>query len=296
MDPESNKAQAAKRTIGGGTLALVGAVFVLAGAAAFSSMRQGDAQPPASSGVTSSNDLAGLAQGRFDQGDYPGAVTAYRSAVKANPDKASAWSALGEALVMASKSDPLPSVALSAFHRALALDAKDPRARYFLGVKQDLDGDHQGAIASWLALLAETPPGAPWEADLTRTITQVAKINHIDVSSRIAALKRPALEPALAQSGPRALAAIPGPTAQDLQAAGSVPRNEQRAMAEGMVARLEAKLQASPRNVDGWIMLMRSRVTLNQGDKATAALAKAVAANPADAERLRQEAGVLGVR
>ena len=67
-------------------------------------------------------------------------------------------------------------------------------------------------------------------------------------------------------------------------------------MAEGMVARLEAKLQASPRNVDGWIMLMRSRVTLNQGDKATAALAKAVAANPADAERLRQEAGVLGVR
>ena len=97
-------------------------------------------------------------------------------------------------------------------------------------------------------------------------------------------------------AGPRALAGIPGPSAQDLQAAGSMPPSEQRQMAEGMVARLEAKLQANPRNVDGWVMLMRSRMAQGQDDMAKAALAKAVAANPADAARLRQEAGVLGVK
>ncbi len=288
MDPDSDTAQAAKRTIGGARLALGAALLVLAGAAGFSWIRQGDAAPRASSGEPATGDLAGLAQGRFDQGDYSGAVAAYRNAVKASPDKASAWSALGEALVMASKSDPLPTEALSAFHRALSLDAKDPRARYFLGVKQDLDGDHQGAITSWLALLAESPPGAAWEGDLTRTITQVGKINHIDVAPRIAALQRPRRA--------AALAGIPGPSAQDLQAAGSVPPSEQRTMAEGMVARLEAKLQANPRNIEGWVMLMRSRMMLDQGDKASAALAKAVATNPADAARLKQQAGVLGVR
>ncbi len=292
MDPDSDTAQAAKRTIGGARLALGAALLVLAGAAGFSWIRQGDAAPRASSGEPATGDLAGLAQGRFDQGDYSGAVAAYRNAVKASPDKASAWSALGEALVMASKSDPLPTEALSAFHRALSLDAKDPRARYFLGVKQDLDGDHQGAITSWLALLAESPPGAAWEGDLTRTITQVGKINHIDVAPRIAALQRPQM----ADPASRALAGIPGPSAQDLQAAGSVPPSEQRQMAEGMVARLEAKLQANPRNIEGWVMLMRSRMMLDQGDKASAALAKAVAANPADAARLKQQAGVLGVR
>jgi cytochrome c-type biogenesis protein CcmH len=67
-------------------------------------------------------------------------------------------------------------------------------------------------------------------------------------------------------------------------------------MAEGMVARLEARLKASPRDPDGWIMLMRSRATLGQSDKARQALADAVAANPDKAAILKQQAEVLGIR
>ena len=67
-------------------------------------------------------------------------------------------------------------------------------------------------------------------------------------------------------------------------------------MAEGMVARLEAKLQADPTNVDGWIMLIRSRMTLGQPDLARKALATAMAANPEQASRLREQAAALGVR
>jgi cytochrome c-type biogenesis protein CcmH len=67
-------------------------------------------------------------------------------------------------------------------------------------------------------------------------------------------------------------------------------------MAEGMVAQLEARLQAEPKNVDGWVMLMRSRMTLGEPAKAKAALEAAVKANPGAAAQLRDQAAALGVK
>ena len=227
----------------------------------------------------------------FDAGRFSDAAEAYAKASEAAPGNAVLWSSLGEALVMASADSPMPPRALAAFRKASSIDAKDPRARYFLAVNRDLGGDHKGAIGDWLALLAETPPGAPWEADLKRTIEQVGKINGIEVADRIAAVagKRPA-------AAHPAFGAIPGPSQEQLAAAGSIPPGEQRAMAEGMVAKLETKLASDPKNVDGWIMLMRSRKTLGQDAAATKALGDAVAANPGRKAQLEQAASQLGVR
>ena len=86
---------------------------------------------------------------------------------------------------MASPRDPMPPAAAEAFDKAIALNPKDPRARYFMAVKKDIAGDHKGAIDEWFALLADTPQGAPWEADLRRTIEQVGAINKIDVAARL---------------------------------------------------------------------------------------------------------------
>lgn len=226
----------------------------------------------------------------FDAGRFADAVTAFDKAAQVDPGKAVAWSSLGEARVMASERDPMPAEAAAAFRRAVTIDPKDPRARYFLAVGKDLTGDHQGAVDDWLALLADTPPGSSWESDLRRTIEQVARINKIDVAPRMASVSQPAPQLPVAARG------IPGPTAEDLRAASAIPPGEQRQMAEGMVARLEAKLQTNPANLDGWAMLMRSRMTLGQPEKASGALKAAIAANPAQAARLRQEAGLLGVK
>lgn len=228
----------------------------------------------------------------FERERYDDAARAYDRASALGPQTAAIWSALGEARVMASARDPMPGPAAAAFERALALDPKDPRARYFLAVKRDLAGDHAGAIGDWLALLADSPADAPWHADLVRTVEQVGKIHKIDVAPRLAAAQAKAPAPTL----PPAARGIPGPTAQDLAAAQAIPPGEQRQMAEGMVARLEARLKASPKDPEGWIMLMRSRTTLGQSDKARQALADAVAANPDKAEMLRQQAEVLGVK
>lgn len=228
----------------------------------------------------------------FEAGRFGDAVQAYQKAVSLDPDEPLLWSSLGEAMVMASERNPMPDEAVAAFRKTISLDPKDPRARYFLAVKRDLSGDHNGALDDWLALLADTPVGAPWRDDLVRTIDQVGKINKIDVSKRLAdaGAKSPAPQMPVAAQG------IPGPNAQDIANASNIPPGEQRDMAEDMVSRLERRLESDPANVDGWVMLMRSRKTLGQPDKARKALSDAVAANPGKADFFRQQANVLGLR
>jgi len=231
-----------------------------------------------------------LAFARFQRGDYADAAAAYRKAAAAAPDQAVLWSSLGEALVMASKEEPLPDEALEAFEKALERDPADARARYFMAVRQDLAGDHEGAITAWLALLVDTPAGAPWEADLKRTIAQVGQINAIPVDARIA-------EAESLQEAKRspALGGIPGPDSGQLAAASSIRPEDQREMALGMVASLEQKLAADPGNTEGWIMLMRSRMVLEQPDMAAAAKRAALAANPGQSETLAAAARDLGI-
>lgn len=233
-----------------------------------------------------------LGAAKFDLGDFAGATAAYEKAVALSPDSAGLWSALGEARVMASERDPMPAEALQAFEKAVALDAKDPRARYFMAVKKDIGGDHKGAIEDWFALLADTPQGAPWEADLRRTIEQVGAIHKIEVASRLATTRPRALT---ADEMPVAARAIPGPSRADMEAASQLPKGQQDAMIAGMVDGLEAKLKANPADVDRWIMLMRSRMTLGETAKAAQALKDGIAANPAAAGRLRAQARLLGV-
>ncbi len=288
------------------------AAAALAGAIAYSQWgKDGDTPNPASTAATANpaDSLAALeAAARanpqsvdawqalgaalFDTGRFADAAQAFEKAVAIAPQTAVLWSALGEARVMASERDPMPPPALEAFRKAAAIDPKDPRTRYFLAVKRDIDGDHQGAINDWLALLADTPAGAPWEADLKRTIEQVGQIHKIDVASRLAATKPRALTP---EDLPVAARAIPGPSRADMEAASQLPKGQQDAMINSMVEGLEAKLKTNPANVDGWIMLMRSRMTLGETAKASAALKNAIAANPAAERRLRAQAELLGV-
>jgi cytochrome c-type biogenesis protein CcmH len=233
-----------------------------------------------------------LGAARFDLGEYAGAAAAYEKAVGLSPESAGLWSALGEARVMASARDPMPAAALEAFDKAIALDAKDPRARYFLAVKKDIGGDHKGAIDDWFALLADTPQGAPWEADLRRTIEQVGAIHKIDVAMRLQNTQARPLKP---EEMPVAARAIPGPSRADMEAASQLPKGQQDQMIQGMVEGLEAKLKANPQDVDRWIMLMRSRMTLGETAKAAQALKDGIAANPAAAGRLKAQAQMLGV-
>ncbi|HWK41192.1 MAG TPA: tetratricopeptide repeat protein [Croceibacterium sp.] len=290
--------------IGGGGLAALAAVMLAGGTIAY---RLLDDPAPAAEPATPADPLAELERkanadpsnagawqelgfAYFERGRFAEAAEAYRRATDADPDSAVLWSSLGEALVMASERDPMPSAASEAFRKATAIDPADPRARYFRAVEKDLGGDHEGAIADWLALLSDTPEGAPWEDDLKRTIEQVGKIQSIDVAQRITAATagRPARLPDV-------MPAIPGPTQEQLAAAAKIPPSQQREMAEDMVASLATRLESEPADVDGWIMLMRSYQTLGRTGEARGALNQATAANPGQKARLEQAAQSLGI-
>lgn len=226
----------------------------------------------------------------FETGDLMRAANAYRRAAQVEPNNAENWSSLGEALQTAS-TDVSPE-ARSAFERALRLDPKDPRARYFLGVQKDLTGQHEAAIADWIALLKDTPAGAPWEADLRRTITQVAAKQKIDIAGRMPAA------PAAPAGAQVATAAIPGPTPEQMAAASSMTPSQQDEMVQGMVNRLADRLKANPKDADGWIRLMRARMVLGDTAAAQEALRSGRSAFQGDAAtqaRLSQAAAALGV-
>lgn len=293
-----------------GIAALAGAGVLLAATIGWKVTSHGDAPPsPAAAATASADPLAelrsavgqnpnnadawmALGEAQAATNDFAAAVPSFRRATTLAPTRAAPWSALGEALVKADPRDPFPAAALDAFKRAAAIDPRDPRARYFLGVRRDLDGDHKGAIDAWFAILKDSPPGAPWVRDVRRTIEQVGQINKIDVSKRLAALPNP--EPH-AMPGTTAGSAIPGPSAEQMQAAQSLTPAQQQAMIAGMVDQLEARLAVEKTNVDGWVMLMRSRTQLHEPDKARAALRAALAANPGAAQRLNAEAATLGI-
>ncbi len=218
----------------------------------------------------------------FETGKFAESAGAYKRATQLDPKKAEYFSSLGEALVLAGKGD-VPPDAKGAFDTAIALDAKDPRARYFLAVAKDISGDHNGAIDDWFALLNETPPGAPWEADVRRIITEIGTKEKIEVASRLAKLPAPA---APVGGAAVATAAIPGPTPQDMRDAAGMPKGQQDMMVAGMVDGLEKKLKTNPSNPDGWIMLIRSRMSLGETGKASMALKSARAALGADQQKL----------
>jgi cytochrome c-type biogenesis protein CcmH len=230
----------------------------------------------------------------FELGRHGEAAMAYRKATALAPERAVYWSSLGEALVMASEHDPMPTEAAAAFTKAIALDPKEPRARYFNAVRKDLADDHAGAIADWIALFMDTPTGAPWEADLRRTIEQVGKINTISVKKLLAAADadRAKQSPSVTSV---AASPIPGPSKDQMMAAAKLPSGQQQIMVETMVAGLEAKLAKNPVNSKGWIMLMRSRVTLGEAGKAKAAFDKAIATNPNEKAYIISEATQLGI-
>ena len=231
----------------------------------------------------------------FENGRYLDSANAYGKATKLEPDRAVYWSSLGESLVMADESNPMPKAAKAAFDKAIILDPKDPRSRYFLAVSKDLDGDHRGAINDWLKLLKDTPKNAPWEADLIRTIEQVGKINKIDVIKSLANAQESRNSDLSATLKSIAAAPIPGPSKAEMAQAAKLPPGQQQQMVTSMVEGLETKLAKNPKNVDGWIMLMRSRMTLGETAKAKAALTKSVAANPEAQSKLLKEAQILGV-
>jgi cytochrome c-type biogenesis protein CcmH len=193
-----------------------------------------------------------LRLGRFDD-----AVRAYRNSIAYNGDSAERRSDLGEAMAGAA-GGVVTADAKAEFERAIAFNAGDAKANYFLGLAAEQDGRSSEAATIWWAMLAKAPPDAPW---------------------------RPLVRAALARIG-----GSTAPVLSDDAVAAAKDMNEadRGAMIHGMVDRLASRLKQNGDDVEGWLRLVRAYMVMGDRDKAKAALSDARQAVANDAGRLRQ--------
>ncbi len=190
-------------------------------------------------------------------GRYDDAIRAFRNSIAYNGDSAERRSDLGEALA-GSAGGVVTAEAKAEFERAVALNADDAKANYFLGLAAEQDGRNTDAASIWRAMLAKAPPDAPW---------------------------RPLVQAALVRVG--------GPAAPTLSndamaAAKDMNEADRGAMIRGMVDRLATRLKQNGDDVEGWLRLVRAYMVMGERDKAVSALSDARQAVANDAERLRQ--------
>ncbi len=195
-------------------------------------------------------------------GRYDDAVRAWRNTIRLNGSSPGREADLGEAQVAAANG-VVTADAKAAFERALALDGNNVMARFYMGMAADQDGRRADADKIWRELLASAPPGAPW----------IEVVRH--------AIERNAAPGAAA-------AAPPGPSPQDMAAAGQMKEEDRNQMIRGMVARLANKLKQDGNDIDGWERLLRAYMVLGERDKAHDAAADARKALSPDPDKLRR--------
>jgi cytochrome c-type biogenesis protein CcmH len=199
--------------------------------------------------------------GRFDD-----AAAAWRKTIALKGDSAARESELGEALVGAANG-VVSDEALAAFQKAVAADAHEPKANYFIGLADEQAGRREAAAAKWRALLDSAPPDAPWAGFVRESLARVG--------------------------------AEPNPAAADNGNAGAGANEAQRTeMVRGMVQRLADRLHAGGGNVDEWLRLVQAYIVLGDRDKAKDAAAdakRALSDHPDEIKRIDDLTKVLGL-
>lgn len=231
--------------------------------------------------------LGMLARAYRDLGRYAESAATYKRLAEVQPH-AENYSVLGEVLI-AERNGQVSPEAHDALMSALAIDRTDPRARFLLGLEQAGKGNMRGAIAIWRDLTASAPEGAPWVGAVREqmaALAQEANIAPMSVEPQHPLDMLPQNEKAVAaaKAAPPAATAGPPPGSES---------SEQNEMIKGMVAGLAARLEASPEDYDGWMMLGRSYTVLRQPKEAGEAYKKAIALRPKEVAPRLQHAGLM---
>lgn len=216
-----------------------------------------------------------LARSYSAVGAHAKAADAYRRLLELAPLAIELRGDYAEALIRAEDGFVGPK-AVATLEAVLAHVPDDPRARYYLALRDAQNGEALKAAQGWAEILRDAPPDAPYRP----AVRQILEAVIADANLDRAALELPGDATADEPDAP----AAPGPTAGDVAAASALPADQQLEMIRGMVERLERRLGNEPGDVEGWLRLARSKLVLGEPEAAAAALKQGLAANPGNAE------------
>jgi cytochrome c-type biogenesis protein CcmH len=190
--------------------------------------------------------------GRIDE-----ATRAFRNSITYNGETSERRADLGEALVAAA-GGVVTAEAKAELERAVALNADEAKASYYLGLAAEQDGRATEAATIWRAMLAKAPADAPW-----RSLVQEALV-------RVGGSSAPTL------------------SEDTMAAAKGMSETDRSAMIRSMVERLATRLKQNGDDVEGWLRLVRAYMVMGDADKAKGASSDARRAVASDPQRLQQ--------
>ncbi len=221
-------------------------------------------------------------------GRFAEASEAYAKAIELSPNDVEIRNARVEALVR-SADGTVTADARTAVEDTLKIDPQNAHARFYKGLATEQDGDKAAALTDWREVLRDANPDESWVLDLKNRISGLERDFSQDTAVRPTE-KLTIVGGSSETSGVAGAAAWPpaverGPSPQDVRTADAMPSTERSAMIRGMVDRLANRLEKSPRDADGWIKLIQSRMVLGEAELAKQALARSIEAFNDDTEQ-----------
>jgi cytochrome c-type biogenesis protein CcmH len=202
-------------------------------------------------------------------GRHGDVAEAYRRLIAIKGPSAERYANLAEALMFAGNG-LMPKEGVQAAEAARRIDPTHTKAGYYEALSLAQNGNTAEALLGFEALLASAPPDAPYRASVAREIARLKAAAPKAAAPKAAAPKAPPMSD------------------EQLAAAQSQSSDERQQMIRGMVDGLAEKLKGEPRNLEGWLRLIRARVVLKDTNAARTALAGARVALAGNAAALAQ--------
>lgn len=211
-------------------------------------------------------------------GDPRKAAAAFQKAVplsNRHPEVLADWA---EARLMA-RSGEFTTEIFADFIEAREKDPTLPKPWFYIGLDKAMGDDFEGAAQIWTDLLAIVPDNALFSNAVREQIARAAEQGGFDASdlkpSETAKKIAQGMESSLPENSSASSALVaPGPTQEQMKAAGEMSPEDRMAFIQSMVNRLAEKLEENPNDRTGWERLIRAYEVLGDTEKAEAAKAR----------------------
>lgn len=177
------------------------------------------------------------------------AANAYRAAIRIDGENVARNLGLGEALITIS-GGTITAEAETFFQKAAKLAPDNIGPQFYLAQGELQDGRAEAAVTRLQTFLKKPNVDASTRAQVEELIARL-------------------------RSQPQTL---PGPTSEEIEAASQLSAEDQQAMIEGMVERLDARLRENGADLDGWKRLLRSYLIIDRREAANDALKRGLSA------------------